>query len=89
MRENVWSTLADPRVNLQLASWWCIKSPPSYRDYTFLFNFTMSFLLSFTILPFVLLSAMQGVAGHGYVHSVNIGGQDLPGWNPFNDPCVK
>jgi hypothetical protein len=49
----------------------------------------MFFLLSFTILPFILLSAMQGVAGHGFVHTVNVGGQDFPGWNPFDDPCVK
>lgn len=26
------------------------------------------------------------VAGHGYVHTVAVGGQEYPGWNPFNDP---
>ncbi|KAF9454001.1 lytic polysaccharide monooxygenase [Macrolepiota fuliginosa MF-IS2] len=44
-------------------------------------------LFLFTILPF-LLSTIQGVAGHGFVHWVNIGGQDLPAWNPFNDPYL-
>lgn len=49
----------------------------------------MTFLLSSAIAPFLLLSIMiPGVVSHGFVHSVNIGGQDLPGWNPFVDACV-
>ncbi|TFK23662.1 glycoside hydrolase [Coprinopsis marcescibilis] len=32
------------------------------------------------------LAYIQAVAGHGYVHSVVIGGQTYPGWNPFSDP---
>jgi len=39
-------------------------------------------------LPFLLLSATQSVAGHGFVHEVNIEGKDFPGWNPFDDPFV-
>lgn len=48
----------------------------------------MSFLLFSTVVPLCLLSAIRGVAAHGFVHSVNIGGQDFPGWNPFSDPYV-
>lgn len=39
-------------------------------------------------LSFFLLSAIQSVAGHGFVHEVNIEGKDFPGWNPFDDPFV-
>lgn len=46
----------------------------------------MARVLFFAITPFFLLSAIQSVAGHGYIHEVNIGGQDLPGWHPFDDP---
>ncbi|KXN91074.1 Polysaccharide monooxygenase Cel61a [Leucoagaricus sp. SymC.cos] len=46
----------------------------------------MAFLLFLTITPFFLPYVTQGVAGHGFVHQVNIGGEDYPGWNPFSDP---
>lgn len=39
---------------------------------------------SFCLLFTVLLSALP-VDGHGYVHSVIIGEQTYPGWNPFSD----
>ena len=33
-----------------------------------------------------LFSLWQVSLGHGYVHSVVVGGQSYPGWNPFSDP---
>jgi hypothetical protein len=55
----------------------------------FVYYFAIAHLLFFTIAPFFLLSAIQvAVASHGVVHEVNIGGQGLPGWNPFDDPYV-
>ncbi|KAH6914292.1 glycosyl hydrolase family 61-domain-containing protein [Coprinopsis sp. MPI-PUGE-AT-0042] len=29
---------------------------------------------------------IQAAAGHGFVHSVIVGGETYPGWNPFADP---
>ncbi|KAF9049936.1 glycosyl hydrolase family 61-domain-containing protein [Panaeolus papilionaceus] len=33
-----------------------------------------------------LSTLLETVSGHGFVHSVVIGGQTYPGWNPFSDP---
>jgi len=33
-----------------------------------------------------LFSVMHAASGHGFVHSIVMGGQDYPGWNPFVDP---
>jgi len=32
-----------------------------------------------------IFSVVRAVCGHGFVHSVVMGGQEYPGWNPFVD----
>ncbi|KIM45277.1 lytic polysaccharide monooxygenase [Hebeloma cylindrosporum] len=32
---------------------------------------------------------MHAASGHGFVHSIVMGGQDYPGWNPFVDPYAN
>ncbi|KAJ3561832.1 hypothetical protein NP233_g9955 [Leucocoprinus birnbaumii] len=46
----------------------------------------MAVLLFFVCGPLLLLSAIESVAGHGFAYEVSIGGQDSPGWYPFDDP---
>ncbi|EKM80723.1 hypothetical protein AGABI1DRAFT_71213 [Agaricus bisporus var. burnettii JB137-S8] len=46
----------------------------------------MNFLLVLSLIASLkLFIFIRGVTGHGFVHSVKVGGQDLPGWNPFVD----
>ncbi|KAF8160838.1 glycosyl hydrolase family 61-domain-containing protein [Crassisporium funariophilum] len=35
------------------------------------------------------LATLHFVAGHGYIHSIVVGGQSYPGWNPFVDPYTS
>jgi hypothetical protein len=44
------------------------------------FETSYVFFLLIYILPYVL--------GHGFVHTVVVGGQSYQGWNPFSDPYV-
>ncbi|TFK68673.1 hypothetical protein BDN72DRAFT_768969 [Pluteus cervinus] len=39
----------------------------------------------YTLLFFSCLSGLTLVAGHGFVHEVDVGGQTYPGWNPSVD----
>ncbi|TFK44421.1 glycosyl hydrolase family 61-domain-containing protein [Crucibulum laeve] len=43
-------------------------------------------LLPFCIFLLSIASVLPEAAGHGFVHSVLVGDQDYPGWNPFTDP---
>ncbi|KAG7098825.1 hypothetical protein E1B28_000729 [Marasmius oreades] len=46
---------------------------------------------SFSIVAVVILclfASIPPVLAHGFVHTVTIGGQEYPGWNPFSDPYL-
>ncbi|KAF9469883.1 glycosyl hydrolase family 61-domain-containing protein [Collybia nuda] len=44
-------------------------------------------MFTITLICFVSwLSSLKPVEGHGFVHSVIVGGREYPGWNPFSDP---
>ncbi|CAA7261663.1 unnamed protein product [Cyclocybe aegerita] len=47
-------------------------------------------LHSFPFFPIIyLLSVLRLALAHGFVHSVVVGGQTYPGWNPFSDPYTS
>lgn len=43
----------------------------------------------FLCLFFVFRCLILQVVGHGFVHFVEIDGQEYAGWNPFSDPYVQ
>lgn len=49
----------------------------------------MEYYFSLIFLTIQFLTGLHVVVGHGYVHSVDVGGQSYPGWNPFSDPWVS
>ncbi|KAF8639584.1 hypothetical protein AX17_001485 [Amanita inopinata Kibby_2008] len=49
----------------------------------------MQYLLSFYFTTLLLLSVIDDVMCHGFVHYVVAGGQTYPGWNPFVDPYAS